>query len=410
MKKMILLFSSLICSLVVKRKVLERRMGLNDMEIVPIGAIPFLNAPNESNILMNEKEIIEYNQKILDKTDKIYNLDKMKMITKEEIEAYINFYSIPSLSKYENGSEISDLDVEIILENRNMAEIEGKESLQKALVVRRCNLKSFPTSLHFYEDKNRKNFDYLQETELYVNTPLLVLHESKDLHWIFVMSPLYVGWISKECVVYVNEKDFDYFIDNQNFIIITASKVEVDGIVLDMSVKLPYVGMTKEGYRLVLPINDDGKLKRKEVIVASKDAHIGYLPYTKRNLILQAFKYENTSYQWGGMDKDVDCSSYIATLYRTFGFCFPRNTSIQKDSIGEFISLNLMSREEKKAILRNYEFGILYQPGHVMLYLGMRDENPFIIHASWSKGRVVLTNLNEDTFYLSKIDRIVLIP
>ena len=44
-----------------------------------------------------------------------------------------------------------------------------------------------------------------------------------------------------------------------------------------------------------------------------------------------------------------------------------------------------------------------------MLYLGQKDNKHYIIHASGTEMKVVVTELKEDSNYIKLIDRIVLI-
>lgn len=409
MKKILLILSLFGCCIYTITQKMDWQVPIptDYIEIVPSNALPFLQTSNENTILLNSQEIEEYNQTIAQKTDTLYELDNIKNLSKEEIIAYIDAYQIPSLPMYHQGKSISSSDVELILANRNLEAIQNKTTLLRAIVIQRSNLKSFPTDIHFYDTPNQTNFDQLQETELHINTPLFILHESKDQNWFFVLSPIYAGWVKKEDVAYANEEDWNYFIHNQSFGVITEPSLNIENTILDMGVTLPYIQTTKEGYQLALPVKDENNYVARKIITISREkTHIGYLPYTKRNLIVQAFKYEGTPYSWGGMDSGVDCSSYISNIYRTFGFVFPRNTSSQKESVGKIISMSGKTNEEKKLILQNHDSALLYQPGHVMLYIGKKDGIDYVIHASGTEMKVVVTNI--DT-YLSKIDRIVVI-
>ena len=106
------------------------------------------------------------------------------------------------------------------------------------------------------------------------------------------------------------------------------------------------------------------------------------------------------------MDYGVDCSSYIANFLRTFGFEIPRNTSDQRVAYANIIDLTGMNSKEKLRILKENYPSLIYQPGHVMLYLGKIDEINYIIHASGNELKVAVTVLDNSS-YLNKIDRLV---
>lgn len=379
------------------------------IEIVPSNALPFIEQIEENKVLLSYEEIINYNREIASKTNTIYDLNSIVGLTKEEILDYINFYKLPKLPKYDGTKQITTEDTRLILDNLNIDSVEDKDTLLKAIVINRTNLKSFPTYLHFYNSKNAYNFDNLQESELHINTPVLIMHNSKDQKWSFVLTPTYVGWVNNDDIAFADELDWSFFIENTSFGIITAASLYIENRILDMGVRLPHVGTSNEGYELVVPIKDNsGKVGKKEVVISNDSAHIGYLPYTKKNVYIQAFKYEGEDYRWGGMDYSVDCSSYISNVYRTFGFVFPRNTSSQNESIGEIISLADKNMNEKKEIISNNYPSILFQPGHAMIYLGKNDGNHYVIHASGKDMKVVVTKLDNSS-YLKEINKVILI-
>lgn len=380
------------------------------IEVIPEEAKDFIVNLNDE-VILNYNQIQNYNQKIKSKTNTIYDLNNISNVTKEEILNYINYYKIPTLPKYDGEKEIDDSTVNEILQNRNIDAISNSNNIQKGIIINRSNLRSFPTDTHFYDEKNTKDVDNLQESELHINMPVLILHESKDKKWLFVLTYFYYGWVKSDDVAYAKDEDWEYFINNSSFGIITDYEIKIGDTTLDMSVKLPYEGINERGYKFSLPIKGDNNFVDKSTIIVSMDkAHLGYLPYTKRNIYIQAFKYYNSDYSWGGMDSGVDCSSYVANVYRTFGFELPRNTSSQKDSVGDVVSLSGKTLQEKKKMLSDMDYpSLVYMPGHVMIYLGLKDGKDYIIHASGSDGKVVLTELDLSSRYLTSIDRLVLI-
>lgn len=377
------------------------------IEVIPSSALKYIeNLDNE--IILNYDEINKYNNDIKQKSKTIYDLN-IDYITKEEILNYINSYKIPTLPKYNGKNNITNNEIEEILQNRNIDNIDN--SITKGIIVNRTNLKSFPTDINFFDNATINNFDALQETELQVNTPIIILHESKDKKWNFVISSTYIGWVKVDDIGIANDDEYNYFISNKDFIVITNSFVKINDILLDMGVKLPIVSTKGEKYKVSIPIkNDDGFIEKKEIEIEKNDGHIGFLPYTKRNIYIQSFKYENVPYSWGGMDYGVDCSSFISNVYKTFGFIFPRNTSEQRNTIGISISLENKSIDEKLNIIYNetdYPF-LLYKPGHVMIYLGENNGHHYIIHASGNINELKVMEYElEKLTYIDTIDKIV---
>ena len=236
----------------------------------------------------------------------------------------------------------------------------------------------------------------------------MIIHESKDKLWSFVISPFYAGWVENSNIALAVIEDWQYFLNNDHFIVITAKEVDASGTILDMSVTLPYEKEREEDYEVILPTKDEtGNITRKKIILSKDVAHKGFLDYNNRNLLLQAFKYEGTEYSWGGLDKNVDCSGFVANVYRCFGFYFPRNTSSQKENVGKRLLVKDKSLSEKRQLLEENTPALIYRPGHVMLYLGKIDDKYYIIHASGQYLAVVLTEIDDET--LTNIDTIVII-
>lgn len=365
---------------------------------------------DSTKIIMTREEIVRYNETIMAKTSSMYDIQNTDIYSKNQILEYVNSYRLPVGIKYDGPNTISEETIQRILENRNLDMIADKPTAQRGIIVRRSNLKSFPTAVHFYNYPNASNFDQIQETELTINTPVRILHTSKDNDWYFIISPIYYGWVQRDDVALARESDWKYFIDNQSFVTITVPSVRLEGQLLDMGTTLPLIKSMGDNLQIALPTKDEtGYIVKKNTTIASDEASIGFLPYTKANVIAQAQKYRGIKYSWGGMNSGVDCSSFIMDVFKTFGFRFPRNTSNQKDSIGTVIILTGKTNQQKLNAMSNTAPSILYQPGHTMIYLGRIGGRHSIIHASGSDLQVVITTL-ENSSYLPKIDRIVTIP
>ncbi len=359
-------------------------------------------------VILSTKEINSYNQKIKSKTDAIYDMS-ITSLSKEKIKSYINSYKAPSLPKYNGNKKITTTELNKILDNRNMDNIASQNPLIKGIVVKRSNLRSLPTNTHFYSSTSKKYLDNIQETELLVNTAVLILHESKDGEWYFVLSPTYYGWVEKDTIAQATTDDWNYFLNSDQFVIITDKSVTANNTSLDMSVKLPYVGSSGNNYQVVIPQkNSSGFVEKKNISILKEKANVGYLPYTQKNVYAQAIKYKGTPYQFGGWTGGVDCSSYVSNVFRTFGFQFPRNTSSQNTSVGQIISLSGKSNSSKLKQIEKYPASLLYQSGHVMIYLGKENGKHYIIHANATTLNVAITVL-DNSQNLTNINKIVLV-
>ena len=375
---------------------------------VPSKLEPYIGELSD-DIIMSREEIDDYNQTITTKTSAIYDIYSITKINREKIKEYIDSYEIPSLPKYDDDKKITTKDVQEILKNRDLENVKDCEKVSRGLIVKRSNLRSFPTDIHFYNSPQTKYLDNIQETELLVNTPVIILHESRDKEWYFVLSLTYYGWIRKNTVAIATLDDWNYFLNSDDFVIVTDEEIKVDDTTLDMSTRLPFISFNAQEYEVVLPKKDEnGNIKEKIINIYKEKVYPGYVPYTKKNLYIQALKYEGVPYAWGGYTGGVDCSSFVSNVFRTFGFQFPRNTSSQNSSVGKIIDIENKNISEKLKMIENHPASLLYQQGHVELYLGKYENKNYVIHANGTTLDVAITSL-ENSKYLSKINRIVLI-
>ena len=303
-----------------------------------------------------------------------------------------------SISNYKLDKKYYD---STILENRNIDNITG--SIQKGLIIKRSNLKAFPT-FNIFEDGID---DLNQESELHVGLPVLILHTSLDNKWFYIRLFNYEGWTLQENINIVNDKTFDTFFNCPLYIIITEPLIEIDNFYLDMSVKLPLINENIDSYDVLFPNKKIYQLKKN---ICCK----GYLKQDFKTLINQAKKYLNTKYGWGGIDNKVDCSSFVGNVFRTFNIFMPRNTREQKDYIGIKTDTSNLSENEIKAILNNtVNPTLLYTKKHVMFYFKKEKNEHFVIHASGFSRKVqidTLSSVNNKNLYseIISINEIIL--
>ena len=119
----------------------------------------------------------------------------------------------------------------------------------------------------------------------------------------------------------------------------------------------------------------------------SYDTNNGYLKYTQRNVLQQAFEHINSPYSWGGYDGEQDCSTFIRQIFGCFGLILPRNSLAQIKSGNKQINISskLSDSEKSKEIISKTTpaISLLYLPGHIMLYIGEENNTPYAIHAIW---------------------------
>jgi len=140
----------------------------------------------------------------------------------------------------------------------------------------------------------------------------------------------------------------------------------------------------------------DGLVWKTGYVDRSSDVHVGFLPYTRRNIIKQAFKMLGEEYGWGGEKGRRDCSAFVMDVFASVGVRLPRN-SAQQSSAG-FIRLAPEAAGRPGAIDRTLEAAdpattLIALDGHIMLYLGAAGGGPHVIHQIW--GYMDAGGLNE---------------
>jgi hypothetical protein len=216
----------------------------------------------------------------------------------------------------------------------------------------------------------------------------------------------YRGWVKAEGIALVKDKKilFDY-INSENFVVVTGNHVSIesnDSIDTNQSFNMGNrIALTDKGklvekynkqyYVVKLPIKTkEGYLEFSEALIArNKDLVEGYLPYTRENIIKQAFKLQGEKYDWGNKFEGRDCSSFIADIYKTFGLVLPRNAGDQESGYGKQYKFSQGdSIEKRNKILDNVKPGAaIFLPGHVTMYIGKVDGVHYMIHDFLAYGR-----------------------
>lgn len=354
-------------------------------------------------VIMIQDEIEEYNRKIDESVHEVVDLKSYPgEVSRDVLKEMIGGYRAPQLPRYdEDGNMLGDDYYNALLNKRNLEGIKDKNPVRFGLAVKRTNMRSFPTDDLVMNKPGDIEFDRFQETALYVGTPMAVLHESSDGMWYFGQAGFYRGWVKAADIAIGDRSEVLDFAEKKPFIVVTGNHIRtgynpyttgVSDVTLDMGVRLPIVssppavidGQATQGNHVAwLPTRDSyGKLLIKEAMIPySEDVTVDYLPYTRSNIIRQAFKMQGERYDWGGKAGGHDCSAFIMDIYSVFGFKLPRNTDEQESMYGIKYDLNNKSDDERTVVFAKLKPGAaLYMPGHAMLYLGRVGAREYMIH------------------------------
>lgn len=319
---------------------------------------------------------------------------------------------IQAISK-PNKSDLYDPDGQLLTEqgyrqytaNLNLEKISETVQVEFALVVNRSDMRAYPTDDRFYKEREDQNLDRFQENGLFPGDALAVLHISADEEWAFVQSYNYAAWVRRENFAIGDRQLIQQYKDSERFLMITGDKVwtssnpqipALSELQLDMGIRIPladrdsidnnlYGQNPYTSHTVLLPLRSpDGTLEIKQALIArNQDVSKGFLPFTRENIIRQAFKFLGERYGWGHSLNARDCTGFVMEIYKTFGIYMPRNTGQQGSTdFGENTRFTEETAEaEKLAALKKMDIGdLIYVPGHVLMYIGDVDGEPYVIH------------------------------
>lgn len=88
---------------------------------------------------------------------------------------------------------------------------------------------------------------------------------------------------------------------------------------MQMGCALPLLGACDNStIQVLVPARkDNGWCTFEPAYTSAADMSQGYLPYTPRTALVQAFKLLNAPYGWGGMHGEQDCSRFIQEVFAT---------------------------------------------------------------------------------------------
>ena len=306
---------------------------------------------------------------------------------------------------YRDGGEVEDSDYERYQARLNLDALPDIVNVRFGMVLQRADMRTWPTVDMVFKSQETFDLDRFQENGLFPADMVAILHESRDGEWYFVQSFNYAAWVRQDKIAIGQRAEILDYRDAEHFLVITGSKATTNfnprvaalsELQLDMGIRLPLADLTDASYNVDgqnpgasyavrLPVREDhGELGFRTALIArSQDVRQGYLPFTRRNIVAQAFKFLGERYGWGHSYNARDCTGLIAEVYKTFGILLPRNSGQQGSSpIGESTEFKTeISDEEKLAAIVSADVGdLLYSTGHVMLYLGTEDGMPYVIH------------------------------
>jgi len=363
---------------------------------------------NSKRIVLDSRAIAEQNARLLHLDPSVHDLEKFpQALAAADVRAWIGKLSeYPDKDLFDNqGRKLEKPDLDALIESTALESVPTSQPTRYGLVVRRADLRTFPTPMRAFNSADDRDIDRFQESALFPGTPVVIAHESRDANWWFVVSPVYAAWVEKKFIaegaadqVFAYTKKSPYLVVTGATAktVFTPTQPDVSELQLDMGVRVPLLA----GWPASEPVNGqhpytahvielpvraaDGALKFTPALLPrTADTSDDYLPLSRANLLHQGFKFLGERYGWGHSYNARDCSGFVSDVYRSFGVQLPRNTRDQAVSpaLNRITFTDADDHEQRVTVLRDLEVGdLIYIPGHVMMVIGHKDGTPYVIH------------------------------
>ncbi len=299
--------------------------------------------------------------------------------------------------------------------------IQETDRMLFALVVKRTDIRIFPTDEPSMRTPNQQEFDLFQQSSISPGSPVGIYYFTQDKKWAYVQTQFIRGWIhTHDLAVAKRKSDIADYEEAKDRLVVSGNLVTVFG---DFSFRDPaFTAQMGDSFPLftgpgrskapescyVIQIGareSNGSLTiRKGYVRGNEDVHPGFLPYTQENIARQAFKMLHHPYGWGDRLGGRDCSRFIMDLFRAFGILMPRNSNEQAGVGKDLGSVEGASiREKQKFLDRSIPLATtLRLPGHIILYLGEDRGRYYVIHSISG-----IQKSGKDSPAMQKIGRVV---
>lgn len=264
------------------------------------------------------------------------------------------------------------------------SEAKNNKLFKNAITVANADIRILPTEKPFFKDPRLAGegypFDYLQNSRIYISTPIKLLYETQKKDYYFVKTPVGYGWIDARKVAFTHIGFEDRFrssalktpLDDKKPLH-TESGVFVER--LNIGTVLP------DGY---YPAKDDSA--RAVWKRYAKDKELCKMPAAldETAVALAAYSLYGEPYGWGGYLDNRDCSMFLRDIFVSFGVFLPRNSASQAAGYTDLSGMEIEAKKEHiKANAKPFRT-LVYLKGHIMLYAGVDSYGePLVMHDAW---------------------------
>jgi hypothetical protein len=262
---------------------------------------------------------------------------------------------------------------------------------QPGVVVKPAFIRILPTIRPFYETPDDFPFDHLQFAEIKPNEPVRILHASKDGAWLYIETSYANGWVEPDAVRTADATLQDRLMKAAHLVVVRDFAVmrTEQGTTLPQAkigTLYPLVRDEADDWLVEVAVAaDDRSATLTTARIAKSEARPHPLVFSPETVTLIGTELLKTPYGWGEVYRNRDCSATTRDFFLAFGLWLPRNSQKQISS-GPSVSLAGLANADKETRIRDQAIPfrtLLHHRGHIMLYVGLHEGKPIILHTVW---------------------------
>lgn len=256
--------------------------------------------------------------------------------------------------------------------------------LKNAVTVRNADIRVLPTEKPFFKEPHLAGegypFDYLQNSRIYISTPVKLIYETPHKDYYFVKSPVGYGWVDARSVAFTDD-EFERLFRFSTLKTPLADKKPIYGEDGSFVERLNIGTLLPNGY---YPAKKEGGKAVWKPYAENKYLGGMFALTNETSVAFAAYSMFGEPYGWGGYLDNRDCSMFLRDIFVAFGLFLPRNSA---DQAAGYTDISGMGKAVKKEYIKANAKpwrSLVYLKGHIMLYVGVDSRGePLVMHDVW---------------------------
>src|SRR5690606_28506092 len=177
-------------------------------------------------VILDAEAIAAHNARMRQLEPSLHDIERLPAtLEAEQVRAWIEAASPrPQSTLYDaDGKEGSARAMDRLANALDLKGIPQTQVTRYGMVVRRADLRTFPTHLRVFSTPDDRDIDRFQESALFPGTPVAVVHPSRGRRWLFVLSETYAAWIESEAVAFGDKAEIFAHTRRIPFVVVTGA-------------------------------------------------------------------------------------------------------------------------------------------------------------------------------------------